>query len=157
MAYVVSVLLPCMPHIYLISLHFIFCNIFFSPQDFHIENDKSPKGETYIPIDWSLKTKVRFISPKPFAWSQKLRTCEEASGITGLVNELSWLLQIQGYIKNYVILTFIYLCIVSITLNDDQQDATKQLYLFIYSQSALHVLGDVFAHHQEHVTVFTFW
>ncbi|PNF32675.1 Protein downstream neighbor of son-like protein [Cryptotermes secundus] len=48
-------------------------------------NEKSPKGETYIPIDWSLKTKVRFMSPKPFAWSQKLRTCEEASGITGFV------------------------------------------------------------------------
>jgi len=27
--------------------------------------------------------------------------------------------------------------------------------LFIYSQSALHVSGDVFAHHQEHVNVFT--
>ena len=27
--------------------------------------------------------------------------------------------------------------------------------LFIYSQSALHVSGDVFAHHQEDMTVFT--
>jgi len=27
--------------------------------------------------------------------------------------------------------------------------------LFLYSQSALHVSGDVFAHHQEHVPVFT--
>ena len=26
--------------------------------------------------------------------------------------------------------------------------------LFIYSQSALHVLGDVFSHHREHLTVF---
>lgn len=42
-------------------------------------------GEAYIPIDWSLKTKVRFMSRKPFAWNQKLRTCEEASGITGFV------------------------------------------------------------------------
>jgi hypothetical protein len=41
----------------------------------------------YIPVDWSLKTKVRFISSKPFAWSQKLRTCEEASGITGFVKD----------------------------------------------------------------------
>jgi len=31
-----------------------------------------------------------------------------------------------------------------------------QLYRFIYySWSALHVSGDVFAHHQEHLTVFT--
>jgi hypothetical protein len=31
-----------------------------------------------------------------------------------------------------------------------------QLYMLIYySYSALHVLGDVFAHHQEHLTVFT--
>jgi len=31
-----------------------------------------------------------------------------------------------------------------------------QLYgLIYYSQSALHVSGDVFAHHQEHLTVFT--
>ena len=30
-----------------------------------------------------------------------------------------------------------------------------QLYRFIYySKSALHVSGDVFAHHQEHLTVF---
>jgi len=31
MSYVVSVSFPCMPHIYLISLHLIFCIIFFSP------------------------------------------------------------------------------------------------------------------------------
>jgi hypothetical protein len=32
----------------------------------------------------------------------------------------------------------------------------RQLYILIYySQSALHVSGDVFAHHQEHLTVFT--
>jgi len=31
-----------------------------------------------------------------------------------------------------------------------------QLYRLIhYSKSALHVSGDVFAHHQEHLTVFT--
>ncbi|XP_046392352.1 protein downstream neighbor of son homolog [Ischnura elegans] len=40
---------------------------------------------TSIPVDWSLKTKIRLISPNPFPWSQKLRTCEEASGITGYV------------------------------------------------------------------------
>jgi hypothetical protein len=31
-----------------------------------------------------------------------------------------------------------------------------QLYRLIYfSMAALHVLGDVFAHHQEHLTIFT--
>ena len=30
-----------------------------------------------------------------------------------------------------------------------------QLYRLIYFLSALHVSGDVFAHHQEHLTVFT--
>jgi len=39
-------------------------------------------------------------------------------------------------------------------VNDDQQDATI-FGLFIYSYSALHVSSDIFAHHQEHVTVFT--
>jgi len=27
--------------------------------------------------------------------------------------------------------------------------------LFIFNQSALHVSGEIFAHHQEHLTVFT--
>jgi len=31
----------------------------------------------------------------------------------------------------------------------------KMLYIDYYSISALHVSGDVFAHHQEHWTVFT--
>jgi hypothetical protein len=39
-------------------------------------------------------------------------------------------------------------------VSDDQQDATTLAYLFIPNQ-ALHVSGDVFAHHQEHLTVFT--
>jgi hypothetical protein len=40
------------------------------------------------------------------------------------------------------------------TVNDDQQDATTSVYLFIPNQ--LYVFsGDVFAHHQEHLTVFT--
>ncbi|XP_071455380.1 protein downstream neighbor of son homolog [Hetaerina americana] len=38
-----------------------------------------------VPVDWSLKTKIRLISPNPFPWSSNLRTCEEASGITGYV------------------------------------------------------------------------
>ena len=43
----------------------------------------------------------------------------------------------------------------SVIAIDDQQDATILAYLFIYSQSALRVSGDVFVHHQEHLTVFT--
>ncbi|KAJ1523521.1 hypothetical protein ONE63_001372 [Megalurothrips usitatus] len=38
-----------------------------------------------VPIDWTLRTKVRFMSPKPFPFNATLRTCEEASGITGFV------------------------------------------------------------------------
>ncbi|EFN79743.1 Protein downstream neighbor of son-like protein, partial [Harpegnathos saltator] len=48
-----------------------------------------PKGEKYIPIDWTLKTKMRFMSPKPFPWNGKLKTSEEASGTTGFVRCLN--------------------------------------------------------------------
>lgn len=43
------------------------------------------KGAAQVPIDWTLRTKVRFMSPKPFPFNATLRTCEEASGITGFV------------------------------------------------------------------------
>jgi hypothetical protein len=36
--------------------------------------------------------------------------------------------------------------------DNNQQDALNRL--IYYSKSTLHVLGDVFAHHQEHLTVF---
>ena len=36
-------------------------------------------------MDWTLKTKMRFMSPKPFPWNCKLKTSEEASGTTGFV------------------------------------------------------------------------
>jgi len=39
------------------------------------------------------------------------------------------------------------------TYENNQQDALYRL--IYYSKSALHVSGDVFAHHQEHLTVFT--
>lgn len=48
-------------------------------------DENVPKGEKHIPIDWTLKTKVRFMSPKPFPWNGKLKTSEEASGTTGFV------------------------------------------------------------------------
>lgn len=47
------------------------------------------KGAKYIPIDWTLKTKMRFMSPKPFPWNGKLKTSEEASGTTGFVRCLN--------------------------------------------------------------------
>ncbi|XP_076277143.1 humpty dumpty isoform X2 [Lasioglossum baleicum] len=43
------------------------------------------KGEKYFPIDWTLKTKMRFMSLKSFPWNSKLKTSEEASGTTGFV------------------------------------------------------------------------
>lgn len=41
------------------------------------------KGESWIPVDWALKTRIRFLSESPFNWSQKLKISEEASGVTG--------------------------------------------------------------------------
>lgn len=46
---------------------------------------ETQKGEKYIPIDWTLKTKMRFMSLKPFPWNSKLKTSEEASGTTSFV------------------------------------------------------------------------
>lgn len=40
-------------------------------------------GEKWLPIDWTLKSKLRLLSCKPFPWNQKLKLSEEASGITG--------------------------------------------------------------------------
>ncbi|KAL3276658.1 hypothetical protein HHI36_012028 [Cryptolaemus montrouzieri] len=40
-------------------------------------------GEKWLPIDWTLKSKMRLLSFKPFPWNQKLKISEEASGITG--------------------------------------------------------------------------
>jgi len=34
------------------------------------------------PLDWSLKTRVRFVSAQPLGWTQHLSTVEEASGVT---------------------------------------------------------------------------
>nr|CAG4651982.1 EOG090X09DI [Triops cancriformis] len=37
------------------------------------------------PVDWSLKTKLRIASEKPFPFRSTLKTSEEASGVTGFV------------------------------------------------------------------------
>ncbi|XP_072765690.1 protein downstream neighbor of son homolog [Anoplolepis gracilipes] len=54
-----------------------------------VPDESVPKGAKHIPIDWTLKTKVRFMSPKPFPWNGKLKTSEEASGTTGFVRCLN--------------------------------------------------------------------
>ncbi|XP_011633899.1 protein downstream neighbor of son homolog [Pogonomyrmex barbatus] len=54
-----------------------------------ISDVSTPKGVKHIPIDWTLKTKMRFMSPKPFPWNSKLKTSEEASGTTGFVRCLN--------------------------------------------------------------------
>ncbi|XP_064488792.1 protein downstream neighbor of Son-like [Ornithodoros turicata] len=41
-----------------------------------------------LPLDWTLKTRVRFFSAKPFPWNGSLKTCEEASGTTGFVRAI---------------------------------------------------------------------
>lgn len=41
------------------------------------------KGELWIPVDWALKTRIRFLSATPFHWNSKLKISEEASGVTG--------------------------------------------------------------------------
>ena len=52
-------------------------------------NVDEPKGKKYMPIDWALKSKLRLMSPKPFAWKGKLKASEEASGTTGFVRRLN--------------------------------------------------------------------
>ncbi|XP_043259784.1 protein downstream neighbor of son homolog [Colletes gigas] len=63
-----------------------FCNVLSKLEgNKTVPNLETPKGEKYIPVDWTLKTKMRFMSPKPFPWNSKLKTSEEASGTTGFV------------------------------------------------------------------------
>lgn len=56
------------------------------------ENPKKPaiveEFHSSLPVDWSLKTKIRFASPKPFPWRGFLKTSEEASGTTGFVRAI---------------------------------------------------------------------
>ncbi|CAH0387108.1 unnamed protein product [Bemisia tabaci] len=48
-------------------------------------NVGSRKKRKFIPVDWTLRTRIRLMSSKPFPWNHKLKTCEEASGTTGFV------------------------------------------------------------------------
>lgn len=60
-------------------------------QIFHKEEESTDiikpleDSKPWIPIDWSLKTKLRLLSAVPFSWNQKLKVSEEASGITAFV------------------------------------------------------------------------
>lgn len=49
------------------------------------EETKPPARQALLPLDWSLKTRVRFCSASHFPWNGSLKTCEEASGTTGFV------------------------------------------------------------------------
>lgn len=63
-----------------------FSNVFLKVEpDKSVPEQEVQKGEKYVPIDWTLKTKMRFMSPKPFTWNCKLKTSEEASGTTAFV------------------------------------------------------------------------
>ncbi|KAL7639201.1 UNVERIFIED_CONTAM: hypothetical protein RMT77_010735 [Armadillidium vulgare] len=46
-------------------------------------------SEEILPVDWSLKCKVRFTSFKPFQWRHTFKTSEEATGTTGFVRCLN--------------------------------------------------------------------
>ncbi|XP_033635784.1 protein downstream neighbor of Son-like [Asterias rubens] len=39
----------------------------------------------FLPLDWSIKSRVRFTSPCPFSWSAPLKTTEEAQGLCSFV------------------------------------------------------------------------
>jgi len=48
-----------------------------------------PAPASHPPLDWTLKSRVRFTSQSPLGWTQHLSTVEEASGVTGGVRCLS--------------------------------------------------------------------
>ncbi|XP_014228472.1 protein downstream neighbor of son homolog [Trichogramma pretiosum] len=47
------------------------------------------KGSPTFPVNWSLKTRMRLMSPTPFGWKGKPKASEEASGTTGFVRCLN--------------------------------------------------------------------
>ncbi|CAK1582305.1 unnamed protein product [Parnassius mnemosyne] len=53
--------------------------------DHSVETKPVEAKYKHLTIDWALKTKLRLMSTKPFAWTSKLKASEEASGITGFV------------------------------------------------------------------------
>jgi hypothetical protein len=47
--------------------------------------EKSFTGSETFPLDWSLKTKVRFLSSTPFGWCTPLRGVDESKGVEDFV------------------------------------------------------------------------
>ncbi|KAF2898864.1 hypothetical protein ILUMI_07322 [Ignelater luminosus] len=62
-----------------------FTNVLKASQEPEKKSEAVDIGKPWIPIDWALKSKVRLMSSKAFAWNQKLKVSEEASGITAFV------------------------------------------------------------------------
>lgn len=65
------------------------CNIadkdlHFSPSIFQKQEEEKIKSKT-IPVDWCLKTKIRFTSSSPFPSRGSFRTFEEVNGTVGFV------------------------------------------------------------------------
>lgn len=46
---------------------------------------KLDEGHEKLPIDWSLKTRIRFVSSKPFPWRGNFRASEDAAGTSSFV------------------------------------------------------------------------
>lgn len=55
--------------------------------DSDIEEEKELHATSHLPVDWSLKSKLRLLSDIPIPGG-RLKSNEEASGITGCVSEL---------------------------------------------------------------------
>jgi len=59
----------------------------------------------------------------------------------------------QEHLTVFTVLVYLKKRYARVSYENNQQDALYRL--IYYSKSDLHVSGDVFAHHQEHLTVFT--
>jgi len=86
-----------------------------------------------------------------FAIIGSLSTKKEHQGHCGLQNNKGWMWKMCVYsVGSFDVHESVHRDMITKVTNN------MQLYrLIYYSKSALHVLGDVFAHHQEHLTVFT--
>ena len=68
------------------------------------------------------------------------------------VDRFSWNLVLTRFV-GWHSMFWLVLIFCAVNYENDQQDALYRL--IYYSKSAVHVSGDVFAHHQEHLTAFT--
>ncbi|OXU28936.1 hypothetical protein TSAR_009794 [Trichomalopsis sarcophagae] len=102
---------------------------------------EEPKGNKYIPINWTLKTKLRLMSPKPFAWKGKPKASEEASGTTGFVRCLD-IGEQETTLDTSPNARFHQCCLVW------QHPSIPWMELFPRSQSKLNVANDFVAMNQ---------